>query len=36
LKAPVKVAKFVRYALGEGIDKKEDDFAAEVARAARR
>jgi elongation factor Ts len=36
LKAPVKVAKFVRYALGEGIDKKEDDFAAEVAKAARR
>src|SRR5262249_12079730 len=36
LKAPVKVAKFVRYALGEGIDKKEDDFAAEVAKAAGR
>ena len=36
LKSPVKVAKFVRYALGEGIDKKEDDFAAEVAKAARR
>ena len=29
--APIKVAKFVRYALGEGIDKKEGDFAAEVA-----
>ena len=29
--APIKIAKFVRYALGEGIDKKEDDFAAEVA-----
>jgi elongation factor Ts len=36
LGAPVKIAGFVRYALGEGIDKKEDDFAAEVAKAARR
>jgi elongation factor Ts len=36
LSAPVKIAGFVRYALGEGIDKKEDDFAAEVAKAARR
>jgi elongation factor Ts len=33
--APVKIAKFERYALGEGIDKKDDDFAAEVAAAAR-
>ncbi len=32
--APIKIAKFVRYALGEGIEKKEDDFAAEVAAAA--
>ena len=32
--APIKVAKFVRYALGEGIEKKDDDFAAEVAAAA--
>ena len=32
--APIKVAKFARYALGEGIDKKDDDFAAEVAKAA--
>jgi len=32
--APVKVAGFVRYALGEGIDKQDDDFAAEVAAAA--
>ena len=32
--APVKIAKFARYALGEGIDKKDDDFAAEVAKAA--
>ena len=31
--APIEVAKFVRYALGEGIDKKEGDFAAEVAAA---
>jgi elongation factor Ts len=31
--SPIKVAKFVRYALGEGIDKKEGDFAAEVAAA---
>lgn len=32
--APIKVASFVRYALGEGITKKETDFAAEVAAAA--
>src|SRR6267378_50917 len=32
--APVKVAGFVRYALGEGIDKQESDFAAEVAAAS--
>jgi elongation factor Ts len=32
---PIKVAKFVRYALGEGIDKKDGgDFAAEVKKAA--
>ncbi len=31
--APVKITGFVRYALGEGIDKKEEDFAAEVAAA---
>jgi elongation factor Ts len=29
--SPVKVAGFVRLALGEGVEKKEDDFAAEVA-----
>ena len=29
---PVKVTKFVRYQLGEGIDKKGDDFASEVAK----
>src|SRR5246127_484494 len=28
--APVRVAGFVRYALGEGIEKQEQDFAAEV------
>jgi elongation factor Ts len=32
--APIKVAGFVRYALGEGIEKKQEDFAAEVAKAA--
>jgi len=32
--APIKVTGFVRFALGEGIEKKEDDFAAEVAAAA--
>lgn len=30
----VKLAGFVRYALGEGIEKQESDFAAEVAAAA--
>jgi elongation factor Ts len=34
LGADVKVAKFVRFQLGEGIEKKESDFAAEVAAAA--
>jgi elongation factor Ts len=32
--APIKVTGFVRYALGEGIDKQETDFAAEVAAAS--
>ena len=31
---PVKVTNFVRFALGEGIEKQESDFAAEVAAAA--
>ncbi|MGJ4917414.1 translation elongation factor Ts [Bradyrhizobium sp. HKCCYLRH2060] len=31
---PIKVAGFVRYALGEGIEKEETDFAAEVAAAS--
>jgi elongation factor Ts len=30
----IKIAGFVRYALGEGIEKRESDFAAEVAAAA--
>ena len=30
----VTIAGFVRYALGEGIEKKDEDFAAEVAAAA--
>ena len=30
--APIKVASFVRYALGEGIEKKGGDFADEVAK----
>jgi elongation factor Ts len=32
--APVKIVGFVRYALGEGIEKQDSDFAAEVAAAA--
>jgi elongation factor Ts len=32
--APVKIAGFVRYGLGEGIEKQDSDFAAEVAAAA--
>jgi len=31
---PIKITGYVRYALGEGIEKKESDFAAEVAAAA--
>jgi elongation factor Ts len=31
---PIKVAGFVRYALGEGIERQESDFAAEVAATA--
>lgn len=33
LGAPVKMTGFVRYSLGEGIEKEETDFAAEVAKA---
>ena len=29
--APVRLAGFLRFALGEGIEKKSEDFAAEVA-----
>lgn len=32
--APIKIAGFIRFGLGEGIEKEEDDFAAEVAAAA--
>ncbi|MCL2384570.1 MAG: translation elongation factor Ts [Alphaproteobacteria bacterium] len=32
--APIVLKAFVRYALGEGIEKQESDFAAEVAAAA--
>ena len=32
--APIKITGIVRYALGEGIEKQESDFAAEVAAAA--
>ena len=34
LGAPVEVTGFVRFGLGEGIERKESDFAAEVAAAA--
>ncbi|WP_273755308.1 translation elongation factor Ts [Bartonella sp. MM73XJBT.G] len=33
--APVKITAFVRFALGEGVEKEESDFAAEVAAAAK-
>jgi elongation factor Ts len=32
--APIKITGYVRYALGEGIDRQDTDFAAEVAAAA--
>ena len=32
--APIEIVKFVRFELGEGIEKKEEDYAAEVAAAA--
>jgi elongation factor Ts len=34
--APIKIGGYVRFALGEGIEKQESDFAAEVAAAASR
>ncbi len=33
LGTPVKLTGFVRFAIGEGIEKEEQDFAAEVAAA---
>jgi len=35
IKQPLRIAGFVRYALGEGIEKSESDFAAEVAAAVK-
>lgn len=32
--APVKLTSYVRYELGEGVEKKADDFASEVAKMA--
>jgi elongation factor Ts len=32
--APIRITRFVRYALGEGIERNETDFAAEVAATA--
>ncbi len=32
--APIKITGFYRFALGEGIARKQEDFAAEVAAAA--
>jgi elongation factor Ts len=34
--APVKLAGFIRFGLGEGIEKEEKDFAAEVAAAVKK
>ncbi|WP_332066181.1 translation elongation factor Ts [Bartonella sp. CB189] len=33
--APAKIAGFIRFALGEGVEKQESDFATEVAAAAK-
>jgi elongation factor Ts len=33
--APIKLAGFARFELGEGVEKKQEDFAAEVAAAAK-
>ena len=33
--APIKVAGYVHFKLGEGVEKKQEDFAAEVAAAAK-
>jgi len=32
--APIKITGFVRFKLGEGVEKQESDFAAEVAAAS--
>jgi elongation factor Ts len=32
--APIKITGYVRYAVGEGIDKPADDFGGEVAAMA--
>ena len=32
--APIAVKSFVRFETGEGMEKREDDFAAEVAKQA--
>ena len=32
--SPITLAGFIRFQLGEGIEKKQEDFAAEVAAAA--
>jgi elongation factor Ts len=34
--APARITGFVRFALGEGIEREETDFAAEVAAAAKK
>ena len=33
--APISLEGFVRYVLGEGVEKEEDDFVAEVNAAAK-
>ncbi|HVO14774.1 MAG TPA: elongation factor Ts, partial [Alphaproteobacteria bacterium] len=33
--APIEITGFVRFALGEGIERSQGDFAAEVAQLAR-
>ena len=33
--SPIKLTGYIRFALGEGIEKEEEDFAAEVAKTAR-
>jgi elongation factor Ts len=33
--APIELTGFVRMVLGEGVEKKEEDFAAEVAAVAK-